>query len=130
MVREKRPARGAEHCTRREQLSALSRGAGSQSGVSSLGRSRSGSEIDELDFFGVDGALEKAGADADEVLDGIGGEDRARGLRSLQAFAACKAARVRTTTINRSADDVPSLVACRASQLESVGQAREAVCGL
>ena len=34
-----------------------------------------GSEVDELDFFGVDGALEKAGADADEALDGIGGEE-------------------------------------------------------
>ena len=83
-----------------------------------------------VDFFGVDGALEKAAADVDEALDGIGGEDRARGLRSLQAFAACKAARVRTTTIIRSADDVPSLAACRASQLENVGQAREAVGGL
>jgi hypothetical protein len=77
-----------------------------------------GSEIDELDFFGIDGALEKAGADAGEALDGIGSEDRARGMR------------VRTTTANRSADDVPGFAACKASQLESVGQAREAVCGL
>jgi hypothetical protein len=37
-----------------------------------------GSEIDELDFFGVDGALEKTSADADEALDGIGGEEADR----------------------------------------------------
>ena len=35
-------------------------------------------QIDELDFFGVDGALEKTGADADEALDGIGGEEADR----------------------------------------------------
>jgi hypothetical protein len=130
MVREKRPARGAEHCTRRERLSAQS-GAGSVGCRLSVGgrltvggrlsvRCRlsvgsqlsvgfrqtqstagRGSEIDVLDFFGVDGALEKAGADADEALDGIGSEDRARGMR------------VRTTTANRSADDVPGFAACK-----------------
>jgi hypothetical protein len=94
MVREKRPACGAEHCTRRERLSAhggrLTIGTGSQSDVGSVGsqcsvgfrKSQSiagrGSEVYELDFFGVDGALEKTSADADEALDGIGGEEADR----------------------------------------------------
>ena len=66
-----------------------------------------------VDFFGVDGALEKARADVDEALDGIGGENRARGML---ASALRLSFVVRTT--------------CRASQLESVGQAREGVYGL